>query len=98
MSQFMVTAAQLRAKAEELSAQNTQLKSQTDNLAQTEASLNGMWEGDAQNAFHGLFTQNKAKMDTFYNAIIQYVNVLNSAADTYAQAEAQNVEIAGSQG
>ena len=94
MSQIQVTSAQLRAKAEELSAQNTQLKAQIELLDETEQSLNAMWEGDANTAFHTAFQRDKAQLSNFHAAILQYVQVLQNVAARYAQAESQNVEIA----
>jgi WXG100 family type VII secretion target len=94
MSEIYVTAAQLKAKAEELSAQNNQLKAQIELLDETEQSLNAMWEGDANTAFHAAFQRDKAQLTNFYNAIGQYAAVLQNAAARYAQAESQNVDIA----
>lgn len=94
MSYFSVTSAQLRAKAQELSDQNSQVKAQIDALLQTETSLGSMWEGDAKTAFHNAFMKDKVQMDNFYTAISNYVTVLNSIAQKYEQAEAQNQEIA----
>lgn len=94
MPQIQVTATLLRTKAEELSAQNTQLKAQIELLDETEQSLNAMWEGDANTAFHTAFQRDKVQMTNFYNAIQQYIQVLLSAAARYAQAESQNVDIA----
>lgn len=94
MSQIQVTATQLKAKAEELSAQNTQLKAQIELLDETEQSLNAMWEGEANTAFHNAFQRDKTQLGNFYNAIQQYVQVLQNVAARYAQAESQNVDIA----
>ena len=94
MSEILVNAAQLKAKAEELSAQNTQLKAQIELLNETEMSLNSMWEGDANVAFHNAFQRDKIQMTNFYNAIQQYVQVLQNTAARYSQTELNNAEIA----
>lgn len=94
MSEIYVTAAQLKSKAEELSAQNTQLKAQIELLDETEQSLNAMWEGDANTAFHSAFQRDKNQLTNFYSAILQYVAALQNVAARYAQAESQNVDIA----
>lgn len=94
MSDILVNAAQLKAKAEELSAQNTQLKAQIDLLNETEMSLNAMWEGDANVAFHNAFQRDRIQMTNFYNAIQQYVQVLQNTAVRYSQTELNNAEIA----
>ena len=94
MPEIQVTTAQLRAKAEELSAQNAQLKAQIERLEETELSLNAMWEGEANTAFHAAFQRDKVQFTNFYQAIQQYIQVLQSVATRYAQAESRNVEIA----
>ncbi len=94
MSSFRVTTGTLTTQAEELSALNGQFKSAVEQLASTEVSLKGMWEGEANDAFHAAFTTDKGKMDEFYNLIVQYVAKLNSIAVRYNQAEQTNTEIA----
>ena len=94
MSEIHVTVSQLKSKAEELSAQNTQLKTQIELLDEIEQNLNAMWEGDANTAFHSAFQRDKVQLTNFYNAIQQYVLVLQNVAARYAQAESQNVDIA----
>lgn len=54
----------------------------------------GMWEGEAKNAFHNAFQNDKAKMQNFKTAIDQYVAALQNIAAKYAQAEAANVNTA----
>lgn len=93
MSQIHVTFAQLKSRAEELSAQNAQFKAQIDLLDETELSLNAMWEGASNDAFHIAFQRDKVQLTNFYNAIQQYVQVLHNVAARYAQAESLNVDI-----
>ena len=90
MSEIQVTAAQLRAKAEELGAQNSQLRAQIEALSEAEQRLNSMWEGEANTAFQ----RDKTQFTNFFNAIQQYVQVLENVAARYTQAESQNVDIA----
>lgn len=94
MSSFKVTTGTLTSQAEELSTLNGQFKSAVEQLSSTELSLRGMWEGEANDAFHTAFTTDKGKMDEFYNLIIQYIEKLNSIATRYNQAEAANTQIA----
>lgn len=94
MSEIMVTAAQLRAKAEELENLNQQLKSQNEKLGTTEEALNVMWEGDANTAFHAAFNSDRVQINNFYNAIAAYVSALRVIAQKYEQTEAQNQQIA----
>lgn len=94
MAIIRVTAAQLKTGAEELRNLNQQFKAAVSDLESTESSLNSMWEGDARNAFHQAFTNDKTQMDNFFNAIEVYAQRLEAAAAKYEQAEAQNTEIA----
>lgn len=94
MPEIQVTVAQLRAKAEELGAQNSQLRAQIEALSESEQRLNSMWEGEANTAFHAAFQRDKTQFTNFFNAIQQYVQVLENVAARYAQAEGQNVDIA----
>ena len=94
MAIIRVTAAQLKTGAEELRNLNQQFKAAVSDLESTESSLNSMWEGDARNAFHQAFTNDKTQMDNFFNAIEVYAQRLEAAAAKYEQAEAQKTEIA----
>lgn len=94
MAELSVIISELRAKADELNGLNEQFFSQTGSLEETEGALNGMWEGEAKNQFHTAFSNDIIQMHNFYNAVAQYVTVLNNAVTRYQQAEAQNVEIA----
>lgn len=89
-----ISTAELRAKAEEMAAQNAQLKAQIEALSDTEQRLNSMWEGDANAAFHAAFQRDKTQFTNFYNAIQLYIQALQNVATRYAQAESQNVDIA----
>ncbi len=94
MAQIRVTAAQLKAQAEALRATNARFKSRVQNLESTEAQLKGMWEGEANDAFHAAFTRDKVQMDNFYNAIEQYATVLDNIAIKYENAENINTNTA----
>lgn len=94
MSELMTNTAQLRSQAEALKGLNDSFKSAVNQLESTENALLGMWDGDAKNAFDKAFKSDKIQMDNFYNAIAQYVNVLNQIADNYDAAEATNVSTA----
>ena len=89
-----VEASQLIAKANELKNLNAQLKSTIGELESSEEALRGMWEGEANDAFHNAFNSDKIQMNNFYNAIEMYVYRLLEIAAKYQQAEATNLEIA----
>lgn len=94
MAEIYAVGTELQAKAEELAKLNASFKSQVGDLESQEAALIGMWEGEAKEAFHKAFRSDKIQMDNFYNAIAQYVTVLNNIAAEYNNAEAKNVQIA----
>ena len=94
MAEFMVTAASLASKAEELAGINNNFKGQIEKLCTEESALSGMWEGAARDAFHNAFEHDKNEMYEFYNAIVTYANALNEIAKKYAEAETRNVETA----
>ncbi len=84
----------LKQKAEELKNYNSSLKTKIEELSSTENSLNSMWEGEANDAFHSAFTRDIIQMNNFYNAIERYVTVLNETAARYESAESANTNIA----
>ncbi|MCI9612117.1 MAG: WXG100 family type VII secretion target [Eubacterium sp.] len=93
-NQFTVTTAQLNQKAGELRANNRNLTTQIENLRGQQRALNGMWEGDARQAFDKAFNQDVQQMQNFYKEIENYVVKLTEIAKTYEQAEAKNLETA----
>ncbi len=94
MAQFTVTTALLNQKAGELRSSNRNLTTQINNLKSQHAALNGMWEGDAKQAFDKAFNQDIQQMQNFYTEIEHYIAKLAEVAKNYEQAEAKNVEIA----
>lgn len=94
MSAYKVTASVLKSQANELSDLNSRFKSEVAKLETSESSLNSMWDGEANDAFHTAFMNDKGKMDEFYNLILTYVERLNSIATRYEQSEQTNTEIA----
>lgn len=96
MANIQVTASTLTKKAEELKGLNNKFKSQVENLTSTENGLNGMWEGEAKEAFHKAFTGDIQKMNKFYDAIEKYVQALTQIAKEYEKAEMKNKQTATS--
>lgn len=94
MGNIRVTAAQLRSSASDLESLNSQFKSAVGELESLEGTLRSSFEGEASDAFHTAFTNDKTQMNNFYNAILAYVQALNSLAEKYARTESSNVEIA----
>lgn len=94
MSQFRVTASELKSKADELTNLNTSFKSAVESLVNSETNLKTMWEGEANDAFHNAFNGDKSKMDEFAALIERYVLTLQTIATKYETTERQNTSIA----
>ncbi len=95
MSYFCVTSSKLRQSAEDLTVRNRQFAKNAESLDAAEAALKGMWEGSANEAFHAAFQKDRGVMDAFSAAIEQYVQALLLIAQKYDEAEAKNMQIAG---
>lgn len=94
MSDIQVSTRELRMKAGELRTMNGQFRTAVSNLENVEGRLNGMWDGEANDAFHAAFGSDKAQMDNFYSAVEDYAAKLEAIADEYDRAEAVNQQIA----
>ena len=94
MAEFTVTSNQVRAKEGELQNLNSSYKQKIDSLEQIVKGLDGMWEGDAHDAFHAAFEKAKVNLWNFYNAIEKYCQTLLEIAQNYEKAEAKNVQTA----
>lgn len=94
MAMFRVATAQLKAKAEELTGLNNNLKTNISELESCEQNLSGMWEGQAKDAFHQAFHNDKVQMTNFTTLIEKYVYTLLNSIAKYEQAENLNTETA----
>ena len=94
MAMIQVTASELRKQAEVLRGLNTKFQTQVTNLETVEQSLKGMWEGQANTAFHNAFIKDKGQMDNFHSAIEQYIAALLVIAQKYEQTEMKNTDTA----
>lgn len=94
MALIRVTAAQLKAKADELTGLNNNLKTNVSELESCEQNLSSMWEGQARDTFHQAFTNDKIQMTNFSTLIEKYVYTLLTIAAKYEQAESINTETA----
>lgn len=94
MAEIFVTPSELRSKAEELRQLNASFKTNVDELVSTEGSLNSMWEGQAHDAFHTAFENDKGQWDTFHSTIENYCIALENIATEYENAENKNAETA----
>ena len=94
MSFFQVTSAELRKKAEQLKGLNTRFRGSVDSMQQTEQSLKSMWEGEANDAFHKAFVNDRGRMDQFHAAIEKFIEALLVIAAKYEEAEKKNTHTA----
>lgn len=53
-----------------------------------------MWDGQANDAFHAAFNNDKEYMTQFYNLINRYCEALDNIAAEYERAEAKAADIA----
>lgn len=91
---IQVTTGTLTSKANELKSLNSKFKSQVQKLQTEEQSLNSMWDGEANTAFHTAFNKDIVQMNNFYNAIEKYVASLNEIVKEYERAEKANLSTA----
>lgn len=95
MASFRVTASELKTKAGTLREYNGNFKTQVQGLEEQEASLVGMWEGEARDAFDKAFQNDKLQMDNFSKLVDTYCEALELIASKYELAESQNAATAG---
>ena len=83
-----------QSTADQLRQYDSQFKSQVDNLETHELNLSSMWEGQAKDAFHNAFNNDKEYMNQFYVLIEKYCQALEQIARSYEEAEARNTDTA----
>ncbi|MBQ5399168.1 MAG: WXG100 family type VII secretion target [Ruminococcus sp.] len=91
---YKVTISMLTKQCEDLKTLNERLKQTIQKMENSEGALNNMWDGEANDAFHAAFNNDKVKMMEFYNLINKYIVNLNNIAARYSQAETANTDIA----
>lgn len=94
MSAFSVTSIKLREAAEEINRLNGQFMSTKEELVSEEGTLKGMWEGAANETFHGAFMRNMEQLQAFYSEMAKYSQALEIIAEKYEEAERRNEQLA----
>ena len=89
-----VRATDLRNTAARLKTLNTQLQNELNTMSQREGSLNGMWDGLANDKFHLAYLHDVKEYQDFIDAIQEYIRALETAAEEYDKAETANINIA----
>jgi len=96
MAFIQTTIAQMRSASDDLKSSNEQFKSKVDELNTSEGKLNSSWEGPANDAFHSAFTKDYQQMLNFYQAMQQFITVLDNSIELYVRAETKNTDVATS--
>lgn len=94
MAQLVVTSTQLRQKAQTLRTLNNLFKNAIGKLSDSERTVAGMWEGEAQQEFRRVFNKDYLQFEAFYKGINEYIQTLENAAKEYDATEARNVQLA----
>ncbi len=94
MAEIKVTSGNLKSKASELRQLNNQFKKAVEDMTSYEQQLVSMWDGDAKEAFHTAYNNDRTQMDTFYQTIEKYCQALESNAAKYEAAEQKNYNTA----
>lgn len=94
MTTTYLDSAALTERVNELETINESFLSEIGVMNDTEATLSGLWEGEAKEAFSQAYRNDSIQMKNFYNAIRIYVQVLRIIISNYVQIERQNAECA----
>lgn len=94
MSKFSVTANELVSSANMLTEDNNQFRSRVNDLVTCASELASMWQGEANTQFNNAFNNDQERWSEFATLIDQYVEALNTIAQTYSTAEETNVSTA----
>ncbi len=92
--EFEVTFSKVKDVANDLKTKNRSLRKEIDNMKSIEKTLNGQWDGQANDNFHKAFTKDMTQFTNFCNAIDQYVTKLNEINNKYETAEKRAADIA----
>ncbi|MCR5672766.1 MAG: hypothetical protein K6F87_03505 [Lachnospiraceae bacterium] len=91
MSFYQVDSNRLRGKKDELAGLNQRFGQEKEVLCRRETLLRSMWEGEANENFHSLFIRNATQMDSFYELVNRYIEVIGNVAQRYDIAEQNNI-------
>lgn len=94
MGVIKLSASQLTAKKDELSALNANLKTQIRDLSAQIKSLDAEWEGNAADAFQAAASKDIMRMENVASVVDTYTKSLDVIISEYKKAEAMNVSIA----
>lgn len=87
-----VTPEKLISSSEEFAGTGNEMHSLTDEMLSLINSLNGVWIGDAANAYNTKFNSLQTDMEKLYRMVAEHSRDLSEMASSYAQAESTNTE------
>ena len=96
MSQMTISAAQLEAKKERLSALSRTMNTQIGQLEQVGNSLDTMWEGEAKEAYKKSLKTDLAQIKLFFTIVSAMLTILEKIIALYKKMESQNIATANS--
>lgn len=67
-------------------------------IYQLHGEMDGMWDGDANDAFNTLFMEDKTKFERLAQVMRQYAQVIRQSAETYMNGEDEVKGIVSSRG
>lgn len=91
---FTATTPEIRKAATDLNSSNAKFKRYVEELVAKENSLNSMWDGEANDAFHKAFQSDVKQLNKFYELIKKYVKDLQEIAKKYEDTEKKALGIA----
>lgn len=94
MALIRVTAAQVKRTSEQLRSYNDHFNKRVGDLVSAEGKLSSMWDGEANDAFHTAFNNDKEYMMQFYNLINRYCEALDNIAAEYEAVEKRAADLA----
>ncbi|MEG1185220.1 MAG: WXG100 family type VII secretion target [Eubacterium sp.] len=90
----MATAVQLNVSPQDMLVLASLIENDIDEwdgsvqgVYQLHGEMDGMWDGDANDAFNQIFIEDKSKFDRLKEVMRQYAAVIRVAAEAYIQGE-----------
>ena len=91
MSDYLVNPVDVVRIMNELSADNEKLAGKIEQLRLLQAELTGIWEGDAEQAFHATMQKDISALETYHGLMQQYCLALQDIGAVYGETEMDNL-------
>lgn len=86
----------LKSDASDMQAQLARVKSDMNKMNNAIATLNGMWKGNAREAFNVQYASDYENMTEVCNIVEKIISGMNTAADKYSACDSQVKDIINS--